>query len=127
MFLVGAYQEVLGDLHNLFGDTNAIHVTLAENGQYNLERVVQGDLVEDVLGYMQYSRKDLIGRVREAAEAALRRGAVEMRETKLPLQRFREGLSGYTYLSSDAEETERRDASPNRPQGGGRAAEAAAD
>ena len=121
VFLVGAYQEVLGDLHNLFGDTNAIHVTLGEKGQYNIERVVSGDLVEDVLGYMQYSRKDLIGRVREAAEAALRRGAVEIRETKLLLQRFREGLSGYTYLATEADEAERPGTVTPRSRGDGTA------
>jgi arginine decarboxylase len=103
VFLVGAYQEVLGDLHNLFGDTNAIHVALGDDGDYKIERVVQGDAIDDVLRYMQYERSDLVRRVREAAEDALRRGAVQLRETSLLLNRFRDGLAGYTYLSSEAD------------------------
>jgi arginine decarboxylase len=101
MFLVGAYQEILGDLHNLFGDTHAIHVTLTGAGQYDIERVVEGDSVTEVLGYVQYGRDDLTKRVRRAAEAAVRRGTLGLEESALLLRRYNEALAGYTYLSRD--------------------------
>ncbi len=76
IFLVGAYQEILGDLHNLFGDTDAVHVRLdgEGDGSYTVEHVVEGDAVTDVLRYVQYDPKSLIERVRRTTEAALRDG-----------------------------------------------------
>ena len=73
-FLVGAYQETLGDLHNLFGDTNAVHVSVRADGSYRLEHVVEGDTVSEVLSYVEYDRGDLIKRARAAAERAVRKG-----------------------------------------------------
>ncbi len=105
MFLVGAYQEILGDLHNLFGDTTAIHVSLDQMFGYRIERVVEGDSVNEVLGYVQYEKRDLIRRVRAAAEVALRRGDLRMEESALLLKRFDEGLAGYTYLLREQEKT----------------------
>ena len=70
-FLVGAYQEILGDLHNLFGDTDAVHVRL-DGDDYRVEHVVEGDSVAEVLSYVQYNKEDLISRVRRSVEAALR-------------------------------------------------------
>ena len=99
VFLVGAYQEILGDLHNLFGDTHAIHVSIGEDGGYEIERVVEGDRVSEVLGYVQYNRDELVKRVRRAAEEALRRGDLKLVELRRLLQRYDEALSGYTYLT----------------------------
>ncbi len=103
MFLVGAYQEILGDLHNLFGDTTAIHVSLDELFGYRIDRVVEGDSVNEVLGYVRYEKRDLIRRVRAAAEEALRKGDLCMEDSALLLKRFDEGLAGYTYLSRERE------------------------
>ncbi len=97
-FLVGAYQEVLGDLHNLFGDTDAVHVKVAGD-DYSVEHVVEGDSVAEVLAYMQYSKDDLISRVRRSIEAALRDKRLTVAESGRLMKRYEEGLAGYTYLS----------------------------
>ncbi len=97
-FLVGAYQEILGDLHNLFGDTNAVHVTLAKDGGYRLDHVVQGDTVSEVLGYVEYDRLDLIRRVRNASEKAVRDGHMTFEESAKFMRHYEDGLAGYTYL-----------------------------
>jgi arginine decarboxylase len=97
VFLVGAYQETLGDLHNLFGDTNAVHVTIEEDG-YTLDHVVQGDSVEEVLGYVEYDRADLLNRVRRATEAAVRRKQMTFEESAVLMASYERGLQGYTYL-----------------------------
>jgi arginine decarboxylase len=97
-FLVGAYQEVLGDLHNLFGDTDAVHVKVAGD-DYSVEHVVEGDSVSEVLAYMQYSKDDLISRVRRSIEAALRDKRLTVAESGRLMKRYEEGLEGYTYLS----------------------------
>ena len=101
MFLVGAYQEILGDLHNLFGDTNAVHVSLHEHG-YQIDHVVEGDSVTEVLGYVQYEKRDLMQRMRQASEDALRRQLLTFEESALLMKRFEEGLAGYTYLEEEA-------------------------
>ncbi|MEZ6036379.1 MAG: biosynthetic arginine decarboxylase [Planctomycetota bacterium] len=101
MFLVGAYQEILGDLHNLFGDTNAIHVSMDDQHGYRIERVIEGDSVTEVLSYVQYDKQDLIRRVRGRLEQALRDGKVNMRESALLMRRYEEGLAAYTYLVDD--------------------------
>jgi arginine decarboxylase len=100
-FLVGAYQEILGDLHNLFGDTNTVHVSLDAEEGYKIEGVVKGDSVADVLRYVRYNRGDLVARVRLAAEAALRAKRMTLEESRLLVRRYEEGLSGYTYLEQD--------------------------
>jgi arginine decarboxylase len=100
VFLVGAYQEILGDMHNLFGDTNAVHVRLG-HGTYTLEDVVEGDRVSEVLNYVQYDKKDLIQRVRIACEKALQEEKVTMEESATLLRIFSESLEGYTYLERD--------------------------
>jgi arginine decarboxylase len=97
-FLVGAYQEILGDLHNLFGDTNTVHVSLAEDGTYRIDGVVAGDTVADVLRYVRYNRSDLMARVRQAAETALRAKRMTLEESRNLLRLYEEGLAGYTYL-----------------------------
>jgi arginine decarboxylase len=100
VFLVGAYQEILGDLHNLFGDTNAVHITLDGAG-YRIGNVVEGDSVTEVLGYVQYQKQNLVQRVRQASEEALRQGLLTFEESALLMKRFDEGLSGYTYLEEE--------------------------
>jgi arginine decarboxylase len=97
-FLVGAYQEILGDLHNLFGDTNELIVALDPNGGYRIEEVQVGDTVTDVLGYVGYSRSDLVGRLRQAVERAMRAGAMTREETRELMAVYERSLSGYTYL-----------------------------
>jgi arginine decarboxylase len=101
MFLVGAYQEILGDLHNLFGDTDAVHVSLGENGGYTVEHVVEGDDVSDVLRYVQYDSRALAEKVRRTVEQALREGHISLEESARLRKRYAEGLREYTYLSRD--------------------------
>ncbi len=97
-FLVGAYQEILGDLHNLFGDTNAVHVSLNEAGEVLLDAVVQGDTVREVLDYVQFSSKTLLEQFRRDVELALREGRIGIEESGRLLRFYEEGLNGYTYL-----------------------------
>ena len=98
VFLIGAYQEILGDLHNLFGNTNTVHVSLASGGGYQIEHVVTGDTVTDVLKYVSYAREDLVARVRRFAELAVRANRMTLDETRSMLRMYEEGLAGYTYL-----------------------------
>lgn len=99
-FLVGAYQEILGDLHNLFGDTNSVHVTLDENGLVNVDRVVKGDTVEEVLSYVQYAPGELLNQVRRDVETALRKGTITLEESARFLQFYESSLRAYTYLTA---------------------------
>jgi arginine decarboxylase len=98
VFMVGAYQEILGDLHNLFGDTNAVHVSVDPDGGYSIDCVLEGDTVTEVLGYVGYNRGELVTRVRLACEKALRRGDLQLEDSRRLLRAFRQGLDGYTYL-----------------------------
>jgi len=97
-FLVGAYQEILGDLHNLFGDTNAVHVQLDENNQVVLEALIRGDTVREVLDYVQFKSTALAEQFRRDVEGAVREGRVGYEEAGLLLRFYEEGLNGYTYL-----------------------------
>ncbi len=97
-FLVGAYQEILGDLHNLFGDTDAVHVRVYGD-DYTVEKVVKGDSVAEVLSYVQYDQNDLVARVRRSVEAALREKRITMAESGRFMKRYEEALGGYTYLA----------------------------
>jgi hypothetical protein len=115
MFLVGAYQEILGDLHNLFGDTNAVHVSLDQNG-YRIDHVVEGDTVSEVLGYVQYDKRHLVQCMRQANEDALRRGLLTLEESALLMRRFEEGMMGYTYLEEGPRAALRDDANRQRRQ-----------
>ena len=100
LFLLGAYQECLGDLHNLFGDTYAVHVAVEEDG-YRILEVVDGDTVTDVLGYVQYSKKNLINKFRDAVEKSLREKMITIQESGLLLSIYEQALGDYTYLTSD--------------------------
>jgi arginine decarboxylase len=97
-FLLGAYQEILGDLHNLFGDTNAVHVSLDEDGSPSLDAVIKGDTVREVLHYVQYSADELASQMRKDVERALRAGKISLEESRQMLRFYESGLEGYTYL-----------------------------
>ena len=97
-FLLGAYQEILGDLHNLFGDTNAVHVSLDEDGAVNLDTVIKGDTVREVLHYVQYSADELVAQMRKDVERAVRAGKISLEESRQMLRFYESGLEGYTYL-----------------------------
>ncbi|HTO54349.1 MAG TPA: arginine decarboxylase, partial [Myxococcota bacterium] len=102
VFLVGAYQETLGEMHNLFGDTDAVHVKVYEDGGYTVEQVVEGDSVEQVVQYLGYDRRQLSEAVRLAAESAMREGRLTIEESALLRRRFEQGISGYTYLEQES-------------------------
>ncbi|WNZ21931.1 biosynthetic arginine decarboxylase [Leptolyngbya sp. NK1-12] len=98
MFLNGAYQEIMGNLHNLFGDTNAVHITLTPKG-YQIEHVVKGDTMTEVLGYVQYDSEDLVENIRRRTEQALQESRITLQESQLLLQNYERSLSRYTYLA----------------------------
>jgi arginine decarboxylase len=97
-FLVGAYQEILGDLHNLLGDTNAVHVTVGENGEASIEEVVRGDTVREVLSYVQFNADELVGKLRKQVECAVREKKITLEEATQLMRYYEDGMSGYTYL-----------------------------
>jgi arginine decarboxylase len=97
-FLLGAYQEILGDMHNLFGDTNAVHVRLSDDGEAILDAVVKGDTVREVLNYVQFTADNLITKLRRDVETAVREGRMGYEESGQLLRFYEEGLQGYTYL-----------------------------
>ena len=100
VFLVGAYQEILGDLHNLFGDTAAVHISLTKDG-YEIEQVVDGEPVADVLEYVEYSPKKLVRNLEAWVSASMKRGAITPEEGRQFLNNYRSGLYGITYLERD--------------------------
>jgi len=102
-FLVGAYQEILGDLHNLFGDTNAVHVSTGENSALYIDSVINGDTVREVLRYMQYDADMLIDRMHTAVETAVRGGLIDEQQAGRIMRFYRDGLEGYTYLEGNQE------------------------
>ena len=104
-FLVGAYQETLDDLHNLFGDTDAVHISISKNGQYFVDNFVEGDTTAEVLGYFQYNRDDLVKSVRHSCERAISAGKMTRREAALLIRNYESGLNGYTYLEDADEES----------------------
>lgn len=97
VFLVGAYQEILGDLHNLFGDTNAVHVTVDEDG-YHIDQVIDGETVAEVLEYVQYNPKKMVRTVETWVTSSVKAGTISIEEGKEFLSNYRSGLYGYTYL-----------------------------
>ena len=98
IFLVGAYQECLGNLHNLFGDTNAIHVEVGDNGQPRITSIIEGDTMSEVLHYVQYTPEDLLSRVNNGIENALRKQMMSAEQSATLMRRYKESLNGYTYL-----------------------------
>jgi arginine decarboxylase len=103
IFLVGAYQEILGDLHNLFGDTHAVQVSTAPTGGYLIDHVVAGDTVTEVLNYVSYNKDDLVAKLRKSVEQALRANRITLDESRKLLRLYEDGLDGYTYLEKDVD------------------------
>ncbi|WP_313382288.1 biosynthetic arginine decarboxylase [Proteiniphilum saccharofermentans] len=97
VFLVGAYQEILGDLHNLFGDTNVVHVSTGESG-YKIDQMIDGESVAEVLEYAQYNPKKLVRTVETWVMSSVKQGKISVEEGKEFLSNYRSGLYGYTYL-----------------------------
>src|SRR5262249_29219991 len=98
VFLVGAYQEILGDLHNLLGDTHAVHVSLDASGAVVLDAVIKGDTVKEVLDYVEFDAEELVRKLRVDVEAAVRAGRLDVEESGRLLHFYEDGLRGYTYL-----------------------------
>jgi arginine decarboxylase len=97
VFLVGAYQEILGDMHNLFGDTNAVHVSVDDKG-YSIDQIIDGETVAEVLEYVQYNPKKLVRTVETWVTSSVKSGIITAEEGKEFLSNYRSGLYGYTYL-----------------------------
>ncbi len=99
VFMVGAYQEILGDLHNLFGDTHAVHVEL-DGGITKIRSIVKGDTVSEVLGYVQYEDRELVEAIQDAVENAIDSGRINHQQAGQTIAAYEQALSGYTYLTS---------------------------
>ena len=97
VFLVGAYQEILGDMHNLFGDTNAVHVSVNSKG-YSIDQLIDGETVAEVLDYVQYNTKKLVRNLESWVTQSVKEGRISVEEGKEFLSNYRSGLYGYTYL-----------------------------
>ncbi len=97
VFLVGAYQEILGDMHNLFGDTNAVHISVKDGG-YHIDQIIDGETVEEVLDYVQYNPKKLVRQLEIWVTKSVKEGKITIEEGKEFLSNYRSGLYGYTYL-----------------------------
>lgn len=97
VFLVGAYQEILGDMHNLFGDTNAAHISVRDE-TYHIDQIIDGETVEEVLEYVQYNPKKLVRQIEQWVTKSVKEGKLSLDEGKEFLSNYRSGLYGYTYL-----------------------------
>ena len=102
VFLTGAYQEILGALHNLFGDTNVVHVHVTEGG-YRVEQVIRGDTMAEVLHYVQYDGEQLLDAIRRASELAFQQGGMTLEQARLLLSHYERSLRGTTYLTPERE------------------------
>jgi arginine decarboxylase len=100
VFLVGAYQEILGDMHNLFGDTNAVHISVYKD-RYEIDQVIDGETVAEVLDYVQFNPKKLVRNVETWVTASMKAGTITPEEGREFLSNYRSGLYGYTYLEKD--------------------------
>ena len=97
VFLVGAYQEILGDMHNLFGDTTAVHISVKDN-KYHIDQIIDGETVAEVLDYVQYNPKKLVRQLETWVTKSVKEGKITLEEGKEFLGNYRSGLYGYTYL-----------------------------
>ena len=97
VFLVGAYQEILGDMHNLFGDTNAVHISVYKD-RYELDQIIEGETVDEVLDYVQYNPKKLVRNLESWVTASMKAGSITPEEGRDFISTYRSGLFGYTYL-----------------------------
>ena len=100
VFLVGAYQEILGDMHNLFGDTNAVHISVYKD-RYEIDQIIYGETVDEVLDYVQYNPKKLVRNVETWVTSSMKAGRISPEEGREFLSNYRSGLYGYTYLEND--------------------------
>jgi arginine decarboxylase len=100
VFLVGAYQEILGDMHNLFGDTNAVHIDVYKD-RYEIDQIIDGETVAEVLDYVQFNPKKLVRNVETWVTASMKAGKITPEEGREFLSNYRSGLYGYTYLEKD--------------------------
>lgn len=98
MFLIGSYQEILGDLHNLFGDTNTVHVRLEDNG-YSVSDVIKGDTIAEVLSYVQYNAEKMVERVRRQAERTHNEGRMTLEQLRMFMKHYEDAMGSYTYLN----------------------------
>jgi arginine decarboxylase len=98
IFLVGAYQEILGGLHNLFGDTNVVHVSVPQDGEFEFTEVIHGDTVREVLDYVEYETPRLATQFRQTLERGIRSGNISAEESAYIQKRYKELMDGYTYL-----------------------------
>ena len=101
VFLVGAYQETLGDLHNLFGDTNVVSVHINADATFDFQREFHGDSISDVLSYVEYDPKVMTEEFRKRCEKAVKDGKITANKRKLMMKAFRESLAGYTYFERE--------------------------
>jgi arginine decarboxylase len=97
VFLVGAYQETLGDLHNLLGDTHVVSVRIDPEGGFEFVREIEGDSIADVLSYVEYQPRQLVENVRQKAEEAVRAGRITVPQRRALLEAYEAGMRGYTY------------------------------
>jgi arginine decarboxylase len=104
MFLTGAYQDIMGDMHNLFGRVNEVHVFVDDDDpeDYYIEEVIPGDTIERVLSRVQYEPSDLVKRVKQALEVKIREGSVKPKEGVSLTDFYETAMRGYTYLGSDS-------------------------
>ena len=98
IFLVGAYQEILGDLHNLFGDTNMVHVSILPDGNYLIDKIIVGETVSEVLDYVAYSKKELVTLLRKQMENCIQQGLLTIPDSTRLLKIYEHGMESYTYL-----------------------------
>lgn len=101
VFLVGAYQETLGDLHNLFGDTNVVSININNDGSYEFVRELEGDSVADILSYVEYDLKAIKQRIKKFAEDSIHKGFIKVKDRKVILRMFDKGLRGYSYFERE--------------------------
>ena len=98
IFLIGAYQETLGGLHNLFGDTNAVHVDIDEEGNWEIVEEIEGDTIHQILGYVQYQKDDLMANIRRSIEKALKNNKLTIEESVHLKRKYKQALESYTYI-----------------------------
>jgi len=98
-FLIGAYQEILGDLHNLFGDTEAVHISIQGNNNYSIDHRLEGDNIYDVLKYVQYHRKELLEQIHMSTDIGVREGSLTQKEAGILIKHFEKSLISSTYHS----------------------------
>jgi arginine decarboxylase len=103
-FLIGAYQEILGDMHNLFGDTNAVHVSVSPAGEPLVENIIKGDTVYEVLNYVQFSSSELLERLQSSVELAVRQDRIDHKQAGHILRFYEQSLHGYTYLEEQLDD-----------------------